>query len=317
VREYCWTFELSRRTSYNSRQQQVSSSNSNASSNSNSSTAALLPPSPSLDFENDIPIIEEASRAITHLKSVAMGHAISQGRDYLTLEDIPIVIKLVLSTASIARVRIFDLLLEHKGELTTSEIVKELRISSHTAHRTMTELDALELVDKTPISTYDNDEYKIKLKEKFSWFTSDEFEKLREGFRPADYNKLKYRINITESSAEPNTEEQQRNFECDKKDACDSHTLALFSASEMDINERNNSNNEGSNAVNSYSSNHTNESESTRSNDINNNDDEYNRFQNKSLREQSNSTFVTELDKSLTNIDDQQCTNQMYKPTKK
>ena len=211
-------------------------------SNSNSATTTLTSPNnlrsiAPIDFENDLPIIEEASRAIIHLKSLAMGHALSKGRNYFTLEDIPIVIKLVLSTASIARVRIFDLLLEHKGELTTSEIVKELRISYHTAHRTMTELDALELVDKTPISTYNNAEYTIKLKEKFNWFTSEEFEKLREGFRPADYNKLKYRINVTESSAEQNTEEQH-NFECDKKDACDSHRLAPFSSPETDINKK-------------------------------------------------------------------------------
>ena len=67
----------------------------------------------------------------------------------------------------------------------------------------MTELDALEIVDKTSIGTYNNAEFNIKLKDKFKWFTTEEFEKLREGFRPADYTKLKYRINVTESSIEP------------------------------------------------------------------------------------------------------------------
>ncbi len=128
-----------------------------------------------------------------------MGHAISRGRNYITLEDIAIVIKTGLSSASIGRVRIFDLLLEHNGELLTSNICKELKVSSHTARRTMAELDALEIVDMETIGTYNNAESKIKLKDKFAWFLTPEFQKLREGFRPADYTKLKYRLNATES----------------------------------------------------------------------------------------------------------------------
>lgn len=227
------TFESSKRSD-GSRQQEASSYNSDTSpkSNSNSNMVLLLPTLP-FDFENDLPIIEESSRAITHLKSVAMGHALSKGRNYITLSDIPIVIKVVLSTAPIARVRIFDLLLEHKGELTTSDIVRKLRISYHTAHRTMTELSALELVDKTAIGTYNNSEFKIKLRDKFRWFTAQEFEELREGFRPADYTKLEYREKITESSTEPNiqniiVQDTNPSLNDKKEDASKCHMLASF-----------------------------------------------------------------------------------------
>ena len=53
----------------------------------------------------------------------------------------------VLSTAPIERATIFDILISHKGSLTTSEITKSLNITPHTAHRTMTELSALGLVE--------------------------------------------------------------------------------------------------------------------------------------------------------------------------
>jgi hypothetical protein len=51
--------------------------------------------------------------------------------------DVPLVVKVVLSTASIERVTIFDLLLTHKGKMTTSQIENSLNISNHTDHRTM------------------------------------------------------------------------------------------------------------------------------------------------------------------------------------
>jgi len=44
---------------------------------------------------------------------------LSQGRNYLTLEDMPILIKVVLSTASLERVRVFELLMAYRGKLTT------------------------------------------------------------------------------------------------------------------------------------------------------------------------------------------------------
>ena len=63
--------------------------------------------------------------------------------------DVPLVVKMVLSTASIERVTIFDLLDQraNKGKMTTSQIANSLNISNHTDHRTMTELKALGLVD--------------------------------------------------------------------------------------------------------------------------------------------------------------------------
>ena len=71
------------------------------------------------------PIIEEPDRAITQLRNLARGHALSKGRNYITVDDIPLLIKVVLSTASIERVTIFDLLIKANGTLTTTVISED------------------------------------------------------------------------------------------------------------------------------------------------------------------------------------------------
>lgn len=138
------------------------------------------------DYGYTRPIIEDPSRAGTQLKNSARGHALFHGRNYLTKEDIPIVIKTVLSTASVERVSVFDKLLANEGRLTTTQITGALNISSPTAKRTMTELSVLELVTMTELGEYEDHEKKITLKPEFEWFLSEEFKKLREEFVPTD-----------------------------------------------------------------------------------------------------------------------------------
>jgi hypothetical protein len=131
--------------------------------------------------------IEEPSRAITQLTNLAKGHALSQGRNFITKEDVSIVIKVVLSTASIERVAVFDLLLVHGGKLQTSVIKESLNVTSSTALRTMTELVAIGLVDnKETGSSHVNE---ITLKPEFDWFLTDEFQKLRDDYKPEKYTK--------------------------------------------------------------------------------------------------------------------------------
>ena len=100
------------------------------------------------------------------------------------------IIKVVLSTASIERVRILDLLLNAGGQLSTSQIEVSLNISKPTARRTMAEFKGLGIVDIIE-GEYENSEIKIKLKSKFSWFLSSEFKALREDFTPNFENEIK------------------------------------------------------------------------------------------------------------------------------
>ncbi len=85
------------------------------------------------DYVHAFATIEDPSRAMRQLTNLARGHALSQGRNYIIMEDISIIIKTVFSTASFERVRIFELLLSFNGKLTTSEIVESLNIADDTA----------------------------------------------------------------------------------------------------------------------------------------------------------------------------------------
>jgi len=92
-----------------------------------------------------IPNIEDPTRAITIFQNLAAGHALSKGRDHLTLEDIPIVIHVVLSTASLEKSKIFDLLISNNGYLKsnngylkTRDVVNLLNTTPPTARRAMT-----------------------------------------------------------------------------------------------------------------------------------------------------------------------------------
>lgn len=111
---------------------------------------------------------------------LARGHALSQGRNYITLQDIPLIIKVVFSTASHERVRIFELLVEHRGRLKTSIITDSLNTSNNTAKRTMAELKAVGLVNVGDVNTPTETggavvEKQITLKDEFDWFLSEDF----------------------------------------------------------------------------------------------------------------------------------------------
>ena len=146
------------------------------------------------DYGYTIPIVEDPSRATTQLYNLARGHALPQGRNYVTKEDIPLIIKVVLSTGPVERVRILDTLIADSGDLTTGQITGALSIASQTAKRTMIELTLLGLVDIYPqLGTEDQEQHKgiekkITLRPKFrEWLDSKEFKELRRGFVPA-YN---------------------------------------------------------------------------------------------------------------------------------
>jgi hypothetical protein len=131
---------------------------------------------------------EKPKRAIQVLFNIAKGHALLTGRNYITLEDIPIVIKTVLSTALIDRVGVLFLLINNGGKASTDDIVRHLNVTPPTARRTMTELKAIGLVEMyDQKSEHDTNYMKhIRLKDKFEWFLTEEFERLREGFVPVD-----------------------------------------------------------------------------------------------------------------------------------
>jgi hypothetical protein len=130
------------------------------------------------DYDTDYPIVEDPSRAVVMLRNLAIGNAISQGRNHINLEDISLIMKVALSTTSRARSELVRFLLRNSGELTTSNIVKENKISSPFAKKTMRELAALGIVEISGVASYSNSELKITLKDEYKWFKNQDFQKL-------------------------------------------------------------------------------------------------------------------------------------------
>lgn len=113
---------------------------------------------------------------MTQLRKLSQGHALSQGRLSIGMEDISQLIQTVMSTASAERVRIFELLLTSNGVLTTTQICTFLEVSKPTALRTMTELKVAGLVDIPYEEGYNVE----TLKPKFKWFLTKEFGQLKD-----------------------------------------------------------------------------------------------------------------------------------------
>lgn len=127
------------------------------------------------DYAYSISQREVPRRAITCLYNLARGHALLTGRNNITLEDIPMIIKTALNTAPIERVSLFSLLIANNGKLTTTQILQSLNVARKTALRTMAELKAIGLVDMEDYHEpgQNNLSKMIMLNPRFNWFLSD------------------------------------------------------------------------------------------------------------------------------------------------
>jgi hypothetical protein len=167
------------------------------------------------DMDYKAAICEDPSRTRQLLYNLARGHALSRGYTHISVEDVSIVIKTVLSTADLDRIAVFTLLISMKdGKLTTNQIMTFLNKSKHYALKTMIELKAIGLADMDDVQAtvwvkkQTGEEYsittttrQITLKEAFKWFMSEEFDRLREGFVATD-NRAYMNIKEKEKSQE-------------------------------------------------------------------------------------------------------------------
>ena len=96
-----------------------------------------------------------------------------------------------ISTAQTERVSLFYLLLDNRGDVSTNDIVEYLGVSRPTAGRTMTELNAVGLVEEYERKEQTDTQFTkhIRLRDDFGWFLSEDFQKLREGLVPIGYKK--------------------------------------------------------------------------------------------------------------------------------
>ena len=141
------------------------------------------------DYDYVVSMPEDPDRAAVALFNLAKGHALLTGRNYITMEDIPIVVKTVLSTAKIDRVGLLYLLMERGNTwLSTDDIMDSLGMARSTALRTMKEFEAIGIVEtheRKDESDTQHTKY-IILRKEFRWLTQEKFTELREGFIPVD-----------------------------------------------------------------------------------------------------------------------------------
>lgn len=117
------------------------------------------------------------------LYNLTRGHALICGRENIGQDDLAMTIRVALDSALPNRSKIFKHLINKNGTLATSDVMDVLKCSRPTALKLMQEMILLELVD-TNDNLDDESHYpgkpeqKIILKDKYSWFISDEYKEL-------------------------------------------------------------------------------------------------------------------------------------------
>ena len=153
------------------------------------------------DFSYNTSVFEEQDRANRQHYNLALGHALSMGRTSIGIEDIPLIVNVTLSTAPQNRHRVFELLLENGGTLTTQEICDELKVHRNTANKTMTELVAVGLAKWS--KTGEEHSKGIELTDGFSFFTEEEFDLAKQD----DYKR--YHEYLENLNREPNPSQDE------------------------------------------------------------------------------------------------------------
>jgi len=134
-------------------------------------------------YNFEAPIKEDPSRASSAFYNLARGHAVIHGRNFITKDDLSVVIPTALSSAPRERVELFRQLIEHGGKLNTEEFMEYAHVSRATALKEMEKMQVLGLVSKESINSVTKPINTVKLRDEFSWFLSDEFHVYWKQFR--------------------------------------------------------------------------------------------------------------------------------------
>ena len=144
------------------------------------------------NYNHTIPQIEKPDRINQCFYNLARGHAVACGRTSINDDDLSIVIKVALSSASLDRIKALNLLIKFDGVLTTEDVIHGIKCSRPTALKLMEMLGLLNIVKEIPQIDHSigRTEKYIGFKEPFSWFISDRFKKLNAYIRSDLLNQL-------------------------------------------------------------------------------------------------------------------------------
>lgn len=129
--------------------------------------------------QDKIPMIEKPDRLNQMLYNLARGHACLCGRNYITKEDLKIVIRVGLSTTSIHRSKIINHLIMRNGKLSSKGVMKCLGCSKPVALKYMREFENLAIVKmEENVLGVGHPILKIVLEERYQWVIEEEFKEL-------------------------------------------------------------------------------------------------------------------------------------------
>jgi hypothetical protein len=123
---------------------------------------------------------EAPQRAFAVLTNVACGHALVHGRTQLSVDDLPLIARVTVSTMPGSTGRIFQALVSHQGEMSVAEVQEALG-SKHrqTARTQMERLDALGVTEFRKAGK--GKAARICFRPEWKWCASPEFRALSSG----------------------------------------------------------------------------------------------------------------------------------------
>ena len=126
------------------------------------------------EFQWAEPQKETAYKPFESLCSIARGHALLYGRDYLNDDDIWIAARIALKSAPMDRVKMLSIFLKAKGPMSPDQIGKILNCHHNTAGRILKELEILKIIERVDDKeTSGRPAAMYKLHSQFSWLFED------------------------------------------------------------------------------------------------------------------------------------------------
>lgn len=128
--------------------------------------------------------IEQPYRAMSILHNIARGHALLHGRKHLIMADLPLVVRIALSSMPWSRQKLIQAAIHHDGTLTTAQAAVALKVTKPTARRALLELSLLDvglLKDDRNDYAGDKPAKLFQLTGKGKWLLSEQFKTLTEG----------------------------------------------------------------------------------------------------------------------------------------
>lgn len=129
------------------------------------------------------PIPEDPNRPFQILYNLARGHAVLYGRNFVTSDDLEVVVCIALSSAPRDRLDKLFFLIGNNGKFNTNQFMKETDTVRATALRNMELLAVLGLVERSKEPGTTKSWNVLKLKDYYNWFLTDEFKKYLKNIR--------------------------------------------------------------------------------------------------------------------------------------